>query len=93
MLYREIIAVCSEIHIKHTNTAMWAERRIIRKLHLTKVTTGWKIKFHVGLSDSTNSLDSWDEEEMKGRSKQSRQNRPSQLLATGQTIRNSTAGT
>jgi len=27
MLYREIIAVCSEIHTKHINT-VWAERRI-----------------------------------------------------------------
>jgi len=27
MLYSEIIAVCSEIHTKHTNT-VWAERRI-----------------------------------------------------------------
>ena len=28
MVYREIIAVCSEIHTKHINTAVWAERRI-----------------------------------------------------------------
>jgi len=28
MLYREIIAVCSEIHTKHINTAVWAERGI-----------------------------------------------------------------
>jgi hypothetical protein len=28
MLYREVIAVCSEIHTKHINTAVWAERRI-----------------------------------------------------------------
>jgi len=28
MLYREIIAVYSHIHIKHINTAVWAERRI-----------------------------------------------------------------
>jgi hypothetical protein len=28
MLYREIIAVCSEIHTEHTNTAVWAERGI-----------------------------------------------------------------
>jgi len=27
MLYREIIAVCSQIHTKHINT-VWAERRI-----------------------------------------------------------------
>jgi len=26
MLYREIIAVYSEIHTKHINTAVWAER-------------------------------------------------------------------
>ena len=30
MLYREIIAVCSQIHTKHINT-LWAERRIIYK--------------------------------------------------------------
>ena len=29
MLYREIIAVRSEIHTKYINTAMWAERRIV----------------------------------------------------------------
>jgi hypothetical protein len=28
MLYREIIAVCSQIHTKHINT-VWAERRIV----------------------------------------------------------------
>jgi len=27
MLYREIVAVCPEIHTKHINTAVWAERR------------------------------------------------------------------
>jgi len=27
MMYREIIAVCSEIHTKHINI-LWAERRI-----------------------------------------------------------------
>ena len=29
MLYREIIAVCSEIHTKHINTVVWAERGIV----------------------------------------------------------------
>ena len=29
MLYREIMAVCSEIHTKHINTAVWAERRVV----------------------------------------------------------------
>jgi len=29
MLYREIIAVCSQIPTKHINTVVWAERRII----------------------------------------------------------------
>jgi len=32
MLYREIIAVCSEVHTKHVNTAVWGERRIIYKV-------------------------------------------------------------
>jgi len=26
MLYREIIAVCSQMHTKHINTAVWTER-------------------------------------------------------------------
>ena len=34
MLYREIIAVCSQIHTKHINTAVWAERRILFKPEL-----------------------------------------------------------
>ena len=29
MSHREIIAACSEIHTKHTNTTVWAERRIV----------------------------------------------------------------
>ena len=28
MLYSEIIAVCSQIHTKYINRAVWAERRI-----------------------------------------------------------------
>jgi len=41
MLYREIIAVCSEIHTKHINTAVWAERKIVNvKLVVRIVTTG-----------------------------------------------------
>ena len=30
MLYREIIAVCSQIHTKHINTLLWAGRRIVQ---------------------------------------------------------------
>ena len=37
MLYREIIAVCSEIHIKHIYTAVWAERRI--QIHTKHINT------------------------------------------------------
>jgi len=33
MLYSEIIAVCSEIHTKQINTAVWAERGIFVKLN------------------------------------------------------------
>ena len=29
MLYREIIAICSEVHTKHINTLCGAERRIL----------------------------------------------------------------
>jgi hypothetical protein len=29
MLYREIIAVCSQIHTKHINIAVWGERGIV----------------------------------------------------------------
>jgi len=29
MLYREIIAVCSQIHTKHINTLVWAECRVV----------------------------------------------------------------
>ena len=41
MLYREIMAVCSEIHTKQINTTVWAERRIVNdKLAVYIVTTG-----------------------------------------------------
>jgi len=40
MLYREIIAVCSQIHTKHKYT-VWTERRIVDvKLVVHIVTTG-----------------------------------------------------
>jgi hypothetical protein len=40
MLYREIIAVCSEINTEHVNTGVWAERRIVNvKLAVNIVTT------------------------------------------------------
>jgi hypothetical protein len=29
MLYREIMTVCSQIHTKHINSAVWVERRIL----------------------------------------------------------------
>jgi hypothetical protein len=32
MLYREIIAVCSQIHTKHTKNTVWAEQQFV--LHL-----------------------------------------------------------
>jgi hypothetical protein len=38
MLYREIIAVCSETH---TNTAVWAERGDLWMLHLEVNTATW----------------------------------------------------
>ena len=40
MMYSEIIAVCSEIHTKHINRAVRAERRVCVKLVVHIVTTG-----------------------------------------------------
>ena len=42
MLYRETIAVCSQIHTKLINTAVWAEELLNVKLvvHTRIVTTG-----------------------------------------------------
>ena len=34
MAYSEIIAVCSEIHTKHINTAVWAECKIGERSNL-----------------------------------------------------------
>jgi len=45
MLYREITAVCSQIHTKHINTAVWAERggllNVKLAVHIVTVTTGF----------------------------------------------------
>ena len=45
MLYREIIAVCSEIHTKHTNTLCGQNVEFVNvKLVVYKVTTGlWRV--------------------------------------------------
>jgi len=40
MLYREIMAVCSEIHTKHINTAVWTERRIVSVKLAVHIVTG-----------------------------------------------------
>ena len=41
MLYREIIAVCSEIHTKHVNTVWWESVELLNvKLVVHIVTTG-----------------------------------------------------
>jgi len=51
MLYREIIAICSEIHTKHINTAVWAECRVCVILVVYIVTTGvLRVSFLNGLS-------------------------------------------
>ena len=57
MLYKETIAVCSQIHTKHKNTAMWAERRIVVfklafhkvNLRLEKVRKGTWCRVQYGL--------------------------------------------
>ena len=41
MLYREIIAVCSQIHTKHINTLCWQNVELLNvKLAVHTVTTG-----------------------------------------------------
>ena len=53
MLYREISAVCSQIHTKHINT-LWAEHRMLKlavhKVHLrllkVKNSTSWNLLLH-----------------------------------------------
>ena len=63
MMYREIIAVCSEIHTKHINTAVWADRRIFRcinkvanllllpwRYNCDRVSALSAISFHLGRS-------------------------------------------
>ena len=46
MLYREIIAVCSEIHTKHTNTLYGQNVRISKRY------TSWYIKLPLGFQGS-----------------------------------------
>ena len=44
------MAVCSEMHIKHINTAVWAERGIVNvKLVVHVVTTGGTYNDHLAL--------------------------------------------
>jgi len=43
MLYREIIAVCSEIHTKDVNTAVWAERRIFSVKRVRPYSGHWDL--------------------------------------------------
>jgi len=44
MLYREIIAVCSQSHTKHINTAVWAERRIFSVKPFGKYSDHWALE-------------------------------------------------
>jgi len=46
MLYGEIIAACSEIHTKHINSAVWAERGAV------ECETWWRIKRPLGFKES-----------------------------------------
>jgi len=41
MLYREIIAVCSEIHTKHTNTQYGQNVEVLNVKLVTHIVTTW----------------------------------------------------
>ena len=41
MLYREIIAVCSEIHIKHTNTLCGQNVELLEVKPVVHIVTTW----------------------------------------------------
>ena len=43
MLYREIMAVCSEIHTEHINS-VWAERRIVNVKPVGAYSDHWALK-------------------------------------------------
>ena len=51
MLYREIIAVCSQIHTKHINT-VWAERTVFRMMNLSPHKVTIKVKMLMIWHDS-----------------------------------------
>jgi hypothetical protein len=44
MLYREIIAVCSEIRTKHINTAVWAEVELLNVKPGGAYSDHWAVK-------------------------------------------------
>jgi len=46
MFYREIIAVCSQIHTKHINTLFWQKLELLNvELAVYIVTTGlWRVE-------------------------------------------------
>ena len=53
MLYREIMAVCSEIHTKHINTVCGQNAEMLNvKLAVYIVTTGGTYTYHYALKGS-----------------------------------------
>ena len=53
MLYREIIAVCSQIHTKHTNTLCGQNVELLNVKLVVRIVTNWSVKGQAAVKNAT----------------------------------------